>query len=46
MGQRAQQLFAQNGISVIVGASIDTPEQIISAYLEGTLRKGPNICDH
>jgi len=46
MGQRAQQLFAQNGIAVVVGASVDTPEQIVSAYLDGALQTGDNICDH
>ena len=46
MGQRAQQLFAQNGISVILGAPDETPEQIAAAYLNGTLQAGENICDH
>ena len=46
MGQRAQQLFAENGITVVVGAPSDTPEQLASAYLSGTLQAGENICDH
>ena len=46
MGQRAQQLFAQNGITVVVGAPADPPEQLSSAYLSGTLQAGENICDH
>ena len=46
MGQRAQQLFAQNDIAVIVGAPSGTPETLASAYLEGTLEAGENICDH
>ena len=46
MGMRAQQLFAQNGITVVVGASADTPDKIVSAYLEGALQTGDNICDH
>ena len=46
MGQRAQQLFAQHGITVVVGAPADTPEQLASAYLSGTLQAGENICDH
>ena len=46
MGQRAQQMFTQNGISVVVGAPVDTPERIVSAYLDGTLQAGDNICDH
>ena len=38
MGQRAQQLFAKNGITVVVGAPADPPEQLASAYLSGTLQ--------
>ncbi|NPV93356.1 MAG: ATPase [Firmicutes bacterium] len=46
MGARAQELFNANGIKVIVGASPDTPERIVAAYLEGTLTTGANTCDH
>ena len=46
MGQRAQQLFAQNGISVVLGAPDESPEQIATAYLNGTLQAGENVCDH
>jgi predicted Fe-Mo cluster-binding NifX family protein len=46
MGQRAQQLFAQNGIDVVLGASANTPEQLAHSYLLGTLETGENICDH
>ncbi|MDY6914140.1 MAG: NifB/NifX family molybdenum-iron cluster-binding protein [Planctomycetota bacterium] len=46
MGQRAQQLFAQNGITVVVGAPAEEPEQLVTAYLNGTLQAGDNICDH
>ena len=46
MGQRAQQLFTQNDIKVIVGASSDEPEVLVSAYLQGTLETGNNACDH
>ena len=46
MGQRAQELFAQNGITVVVGAPAETPEQLATAYLSGTLQAGDNICDH
>lgn len=46
MGQRAQQLFAQNNITVAIGAAMDTPEQIVSDYLGGSLQTGENICDH
>jgi ATP-binding protein involved in chromosome partitioning len=46
MGSRAQGLFQQNGISVQVGAPVDTPENIVKAYLKGNLQTGQNICDH
>ena len=46
MGMRAQKLFTQNDIIVVVGASEDTPEQIVSALLDGSLQTGDNICDH
>ena len=46
MGQRAQQLFAQNEIKVVVGAAPDTPENLVQAYLSGSLVSGQNLCDH
>jgi len=46
MGQRAQQLFAQNDIKVVIGASGDSPENLVSAYLQDKLETGDNICDH
>jgi len=46
MGQRAQQLFTQNDIKVVTGASGQTPEELVSAFLEDTLETGDNICDH
>jgi len=46
MGQRAQQLFAQNDIEVVIGATTGSPEELVSAYLGGTLETGDNICDH
>jgi ATP-binding protein involved in chromosome partitioning len=46
MGQRAQQLFAQNGITVVMGAPAEPPEHLATAYLNGTLETGDNICDH
>jgi ATP-binding protein involved in chromosome partitioning len=46
MGQRAQQLFAQNDIKVVIGASGQSPEELVSAYLQDTLETGDNICDH
>jgi ATP-binding protein involved in chromosome partitioning len=46
MGQRAQQLFEQNDIKVVIGASSDSPEELVSAYLQDALETGDNICDH
>jgi len=46
MGQRAQQLFAQNQIEVVVGAPAESPDNLVSAYLSNTLQAGENICDH
>ncbi|NIA13223.1 MAG: P-loop NTPase [Nitrospiraceae bacterium] len=46
MGQRAQQLFVENEIQVIVGAPAATPKELAGAFLAGTLQTGANVCDH
>lgn len=46
MGQKAQWHFSQSGITVVVGAQSASPEQIVTAYLNGTLQSGVNFCDH
>jgi predicted Fe-Mo cluster-binding NifX family protein len=46
MGSRAQGLFAQNNIKVVVGAGGGTPEELTNAYLDGSLKTGANLCDH
>ncbi len=46
MGQRAQGLFQQNGIEVVVGATGGTPEELCLALLNQTLETGSNVCDH
>ena len=46
MGQRAQVLFSEQGIQVLVGAPSETPEKLVTKYLEGTLQGGENACDH
>ena len=46
MGRRAQQLFAENDIAVVVGAPGDTFDELAKAYLDGTLQTGENVCDH
>ncbi|MBN1103467.1 MAG: P-loop NTPase [Deltaproteobacteria bacterium] len=46
MGSRAQQLFAENGIKVVVGATMDSPESLVNQYLANSLVTGSNVCDH
>ena len=46
MGERAQQLLEENGIEVIIGAPMDSPESLTNQYLSGTLVTGANVCDH
>ena len=46
MGSRAQNLFADNGISVIIGAPSKSPEELASMCVAGTLVSGDNVCDH
>jgi ATP-binding protein involved in chromosome partitioning len=46
MGSRAQGLFAEQGIKVVVGAPPETPEALVAAYCAGTLTTGENVCDH
>jgi len=46
MGQRAQGLFSQQGMQVVLGAPAETPEKVVSDYLAGTLIVGANVCDH
>ena len=46
MGQHAQALFAEQGIEVIVGAPVESPEKLVAQYLAGALSVGGNACDH
>jgi ATP-binding protein involved in chromosome partitioning len=46
MGSRAQQLFNQNDIQVVVGAPAASTEEIVKAWMDGTLISGDNACDH
>lgn len=46
MGHRAQSLFAEHGIRVIVGAPGEAPERLVEEYLRGSLVCGANVCDH
>ena len=46
MGSRAQSLFGENGIQVVVGASGSEPDLIVREFLDGRLATGANVCDH
>ena len=46
MGSRAQDLFTNYGIKVVVGASSDSPESIVDDFLNDRLVAGVNACDH
>jgi len=46
MGSRAQSLFNQNDIRVVVGANGGEPETLVRNYLDGCLETGANVCDH
>ena len=46
MGRRAQGIFAEQEIEVIVGAPPESPENVVRSYLDGDLKLGENVCDH
>ncbi len=46
MGQKAQDLFSQNGIDTIIGVQDGTPEELVQDYLANRLKPGSNLCDH
>lgn len=46
MGRRAQSLFTQAGVSVVVGAPMLPVHTLVERYLEGKLEAGLNPCDH
>jgi ATP-binding protein involved in chromosome partitioning len=46
MGSRAQSLFQQSRIKVVIGALESDPEKAVLSYLDGNLDTGDNICDH
>ncbi len=46
MGSRAQGLFQENGIKVVTGAPMDSPESLVNQYLSNSLITGQNVCDH
>jgi len=46
MGSRAQALFRENHIEVVVGVLGDDPEKTVLDYMRGALATGDNVCDH
>ncbi len=46
MGSRAQDLFSEKKIKVVVGACGEKPEEIVKDYLNNSLQTGNNACDH
>jgi predicted Fe-Mo cluster-binding NifX family protein len=46
MGSRAQAIFNDNRIQVVLGVLGDDPEEAVLDYLKGKLATGDNICDH
>ena len=34
MGMRAQQIFAENNITMVTGAPVDSPKALVTAYLQ------------
>jgi len=46
MGSRAQAIFNENRIQVVVGVLGDDPEKAAQDYIKGKLVTGDNICDH
>lgn len=46
MGPMAVNLFNEAGVNVFVGASLDTPTNLVNNFLAGKLRLNANFCDH
>ena len=46
MGSRAQAIFNENRIEVVIGVLGDDPEKAVLDYMKGKLATGGNICDH
>jgi len=46
MGSRAQSLFQQNRIGVIIGTIESDPEKAVLSHMNDCLATGDNICDH
>lgn len=46
MGSRAQELFQQYQIGVVVGVMESDPEKAVLSHLNYILATGGNVCDH
>ncbi|MCE5228455.1 ATPase [bacterium] len=46
MGARAQGLFGAQGVQVILGAPVQTPEWLATEFLNGRLVSGKATCNH
>lgn len=46
MGHRAMDMLESSGIEVVTGVAEGRPEDLVMAYLAGTLEPGENVCDH
>lgn len=46
MGPRAQEIFRENRIEVIIGAPSEIPEKVVLDHIQGTLTPGDNACHH
>lgn len=45
MGRKAQNLFIENGIEIIIGVQGNIDEKV-KEYLKGELEEGENVCSH
>jgi len=46
IGEKAQQFLRENGIEVVIGVPVNSPESLANQYLTNTLISGDNVCDH
>ncbi|MBN1367473.1 MAG: NifB/NifX family molybdenum-iron cluster-binding protein [Dehalococcoidales bacterium] len=46
MGMSAQNLFTNNGVTVVTGVMETDPEKAVLNHLNGNLATGSNVCDH
>ena len=46
MGTRAQDIFQQHGITVVIGVLETDPEKAVLRHISGSLATGKNACDH